>query len=74
MNLEEIQQAIKRLSPDELTQLREWLREYEGRIKAGVPEESNESIRERLRRLQGSLKGTGALETLMEEKRREHFR
>lgn len=73
MNLEKIQQAITRLSPDELTQLREWLREYEGRINSGAPEDSNESIRERLRKLQGSLKGTGALETLTEEKRRERL-
>lgn len=71
MNLEEIQQAITRLSPDDLTQLHEWLREHEGRIKAGAPGDSNASIRERLRRLRGSFKGKGLMKALMEEKRRD---
>lgn len=74
MNIEEIQQAITRLSPDDLTQLREWLREHEDKIKAGAPRDSNASIRERLRRLRGSFKGKGLMKALMEEKRREHFR
>ena len=73
MNIEEIQQAITKLSPDELAQLREWLKEYEGKVKVNVPDDSKESIREKLKRLRGSLKGTGALEALMEEKRRERL-
>lgn len=71
MNIEEIQQAITRLSPDELAQLREWLKEYENKIKAGASDDSKASIEDTLKRLRGSLKGKGLLKALMEEKRRE---
>ncbi|MCC6298927.1 MAG: hypothetical protein IT314_06490 [Anaerolineales bacterium] len=74
MNIEEIQQAIAKLSPDELTQLRQWLREYQGEGKVELSEDAKESIREKVRRLRGSLKGTGAMKALMEEKRRERHR
>jgi hypothetical protein len=73
MNIEEIKQAITKLSPDELAQLRAWFRDYEGKVKAGAAEDSKEAIRERVRKLRGSLKGTGLLEAFMEEKRRERL-
>lgn len=71
MNIEKIQQAIARLSPDELTQLRAWFREHEGKVKAGTSDASNASIEVTLKRLRGSLKGKGLMKALMEEKRRE---
>jgi hypothetical protein len=71
MHIKEIQQAITKLSPDELAQLREWLREYEGKVKAGAFEDSNESIEDTLKRLRGSLRGKGVLKTLMDERRME---
>ena len=71
MNIEEIQQAIARLSPDELAQLREWFKGHEGKVKAGASDASNASIKVTLKRLRGSLKGKGLLKALMEEKRRE---
>ncbi|MBV6400196.1 MAG: hypothetical protein CNIPEHKO_00479 [Anaerolineales bacterium] len=71
MNIEEIQQAITRLSPDELAQLRAWFKEYDDKIKAGASDASNASIEVTLKRLRGSLKGKGLLKALMEEKRRE---
>jgi hypothetical protein len=73
MNIEEIQQAITRLSPDELAQLRKWLREYEDKVKAGESNDSKEPIEDTLKRLRGSLKGKGLLKALMEEKRRERL-
>jgi hypothetical protein len=73
MNIEEIQQAISRLSPDELAQLRKWLREYGGKVKAGESNDSKEPIEDTLKRLRGSLKGKGLLKALMEEKRKERL-
>lgn len=70
MNIEEIQQAITELSPDELAQLREWLKEYENKIKAGTSDDSNAPIEDTLKRLRGYLKGKGLLKALKEEKRR----
>lgn len=70
MNLEEIQQAITRLSPDELSRFREWFKEYERDVDSGRLKDSKQ-FREMLRRLRGSLKGKGVLKSLMEERRKE---
>ncbi len=70
MNLEEIKQAIAKLSSDDLARFREWFKEYESNIMGSESKESKQ-IRETLRRLRGSLKGTGALKTLMEERQKE---
>ena len=70
MNIEEIQQAITRLSPDEVARFRTWFKEYESDV-AGVLNDSNSSIEETIKRLRGSLKGKGVLKTLMEERRKE---
>lgn len=70
MNIEEIQKAIVRLSPEELAHFRVWFKEYESEVKAGDLTDSKQ-IRETLRRLRGSLKGKGVLKTLMEERRKE---
>lgn len=71
MNIEEVKQAIAKLSPDELARFREWFKEYESNIKAGELNESKPPIEETLKRMRGSLKGSGALKTLMDERRKE---
>lgn len=70
MNIEEIQQAISKLSPEESARFREWFKEYEGNVRA---DDLNDSVqfKETLKRLRGSLKGTGILKALMEERRKE---
>ena len=62
MRIEEIQKAIKELSPNELILFRKWFWEFE----------THQSTREKdLKKLQGSLKGKGVLKAFMEEKKRE---
>ena len=51
MNIEEIQQAITKLSPDELLRFREWFKEYENNINTGELNDSKPSIEEALKRL-----------------------
>ena len=70
MNLEEIQKAIIKLSPDELARFRDWFKEYESNVDSGTLKDSKQ-FRETLKRLRGSLKGKGVLKTLMEERRKE---
>lgn len=70
MNIEEIKQAITMLSPDELSHFRDWFKEYERNIDSGKLKDLKQ-LRETLRRLRGSLKGKGALKTLMEERQKE---
>lgn len=70
MNIEEIQHAITELSPEELTRFGEWFKEYENNVDS-VKLKDSQQFRETLRRLRGSLKGKGALKTLMEERRKE---
>lgn len=74
MNIEEIQQAITKLSPDELARFRAWFKEYENNSESGEANDSKESIEDTLKRLRSSLKGQGLLKALMEEKRRERER
>lgn len=70
MNIEEIKQAITKLSPDELSQFRDWFKKYESNVDSDKLKDS-EYFRETLRRLRGSLKGKGVLKALMEERRKE---
>lgn len=65
MNIEEIKQAISRLSPADLAQFRKWFEEFENK-RANVL-----SVEEQLTRLRGSLKGRGVMKALLEEKKRE---
>jgi hypothetical protein len=67
VNLEEIKQAVAKLSPDDFIRFREWFKNHESHVNAG----NSKQIEEKLKRLQGSLKGTGAVKTLMEERRKE---
>ncbi len=71
MNIEEIQQAITRLSPNELARFRVWFKEYESNLISIEPNDSKQPIEHILKRLKGSLKGSGALEALVEEHRKE---
>jgi hypothetical protein len=71
MHIEEIQQAISELPPEELARFREWFREYESNAHAGELNDSQEPFEEILKRLRGSLKGKGVLKALMEERRKE---
>lgn len=64
MNVEEIKQAISELSPKELAQFRKWFEEFENK------RVNKSSIEKRLAKLQGSLKGKGALKTLVQERHR----
>ena len=66
MNVHEIQQAIKELSPDELVLLRHWLEEFER--ESEVRKLANLPTREKLKKLRGSLKGKGVLKAFMEER------
>jgi len=70
MNIKEIQQAITKLSPNELARFRVWFKEYEVNVNAGELNDSKQ-FRETLRRLRGSLKGKGILKTLIERRKRE---
>lgn len=70
MNLEVIKQAIRKLSPDELSHLREWFKEYKSNVDSAKLKDQKQ-FRETLRRLRGSLKGKGGLKILMEERRKE---
>lgn len=70
MNIEEIQQAITKLSPEELARFREWFQEYGNNIDSDTLEDSKQ-FREKVNRLRGSLKGSGALKALIEERRKE---
>lgn len=71
MNLEEIQQAVVKLSPDELSRFHEWFDEFERNITTNKKKNSKSSIEKTLKRMKGSLKGKGGLKTLMEERRKE---
>ncbi len=66
MNLHEIEQAIKELSPDELTRLRHWLEEFD-RV-SGIRKSADFPTKEKIKKLRGSLKGKGVLKALMEER------
>ncbi len=71
MNIEKLKQAIRQLSPDELSRFHEWFAEYGGKAKTGELSSLHESLEEKLVRLRGSLKGKGGLKTLVEERRKE---
>ncbi|HNE03412.1 MAG TPA: hypothetical protein PKL78_05845 [Anaerolineales bacterium] len=69
MNLKEIIQAVENLSPGELSHFRDWFKRHETPANSGKLD--SQPIEITLKRLQGSLKGSGALQTLMEERRKE---
>ena len=79
MTIQEIKQAIAELSPSELARFRQWFEEFN--IQAGDEQFKRDAksgkldklanktlIKERLKKLRGSLKGSGALKALIEER------
>ena len=71
MNIEEIQQAITKLSPNELARFRVWFKEYENNVKSAEMSDSQMPTRELLKKLRGSLKGSGLMKALIEERHKE---
>ncbi len=79
MTIHEIEQAITKLTPDELARFRQWFEEFYANARDGQFERdktvnvaiAQPTIEEQLDKLRGSLKGKGALKALMEEKKRE---
>ena len=71
MKIEEIQQAIIGLSPDELARFRAWFKEYDSNVDSSEASDSQLPTRETLKKLRGSLKGKGLLKALIEERRKE---
>jgi predicted phage tail protein len=71
MNIEEIQQAVTKLSPDELTRFHEWLKEYKSKVKTGGMNDSRPHVEVLLKKYRGSFKGKGLLKALMEDRRNE---
>jgi hypothetical protein len=71
MNIEAIQQAVTRLSPEELARFRAWFREFENQVILSEATSVDAPTREQINKLRGSLKGKGGLKALMEERRKE---
>ncbi|HJR81291.1 MAG TPA: hypothetical protein VJ821_14570 [Anaerolineales bacterium] len=71
MNIEEIQEAVTELSPDDLARFRAWFQKYERNIQPGETIPAPPLTREQIHMLRGSLKGSGAMKSLMEERRKE---
>ena len=79
MTINEIEQAIRELSSEELARFRAWFEEFDAEVwdekfgrdaKSGKLTVSKSITEEHLKKLQGSLKGTGALKTLIDDRRR----
>ena len=70
MNIEAIQQAITRLSPEELARFRAWFKEFENEAILSEATSVTSPSREHINKLRGSLKGSGAMKALMEERRK----
>ena len=72
MKLQEIKYAVTELNPKELAQFRQWFAKFEKDAKSGELDKLTDKalLRKRLKELRGSLKGSGAMEALMEERRK----
>ena len=70
MKIEEIQNAITGMSPDELARFRAWFKKYESNIKPGELSDSQTLTRNLVKKLRGSLKDSGAMKALIEERRK----
>lgn len=70
MNIEAIQQAITKLSPEELARFRAWFREFENQAVLNETTSVAPPSREYTHKLRGSLKGSGAMKALIEERRK----
>ncbi len=70
MNIEKIQKAITKMSPDELARFRAWFKEYGINVKSREVSDSQIPSRDLIRKFRGSFKGSGAMKALMEERRK----
>ena len=79
MTIQEIKRAIAELSSSELAHFRQWFEEFniqakgeqfERDAKSGKPDKLEDIalIKKRIRKLRGSLKGSGAMKALIEER------
>ncbi len=73
MNIQEIQQAITNLSPEELIRFRVWFKEYESNVKSVELSDSQTPTRDLLKKLRGSFKGSGLMKALIKEKSKERL-
>jgi hypothetical protein len=70
MNIQEIKQAITKLSPDDLARFRKWFAKFDSNSKSYKLTKSQPSTEDLGKKLRGSLKGSGAFKALMEERRK----
>ena len=72
MKIQEIERAVAELKPKELARFSAWFRAFENDAKSGrLDKPANKAlIEKRLKKLRGSLKGSGALKALIEERRK----
>ena len=72
MKLQEIERAITKLNPDELAHFRQWFEKFEHDAKSNKLDKHTDKalLEKRLTEARGSLKGSGALKALMEERRK----
>ncbi|MEP7136855.1 MAG: hypothetical protein ABI904_18165 [Chloroflexota bacterium] len=81
MTIQEIKKAITELSQKDLARFRRWFEEFDAQAwderfehdtKSGKLDKLADKalFEKRLKKLQGSLKGSGALKALMEERRK----
>ena len=70
MNLQEIEHAIANLSSQDLARLRQWFEEFEHNAKSSKSDKHTDKalFEKRLKEARGSLKGSGALKALIEER------
>ena len=72
MKLQEIKHAITELNPKELAQFRRWFEKFEKDAKSKILDKPTDkaALRKRIKELRGSLKGSGAMKALMEERQK----
>ena len=72
MKLQEIKHAVTELNPKELARFRQWFEKYEKDAKSSELDKHSDKalFRKRVKELRGSLKGSGAMKALMEERRK----
>jgi hypothetical protein len=72
MKLQEIKHAVTELNPRELARFRRWFEEFEKDAKFSKLDKNIDKalFEKRLKEMRGSLKGSGALKALMEERRK----
>jgi hypothetical protein len=82
MKIQEIKRAMTKLNPDELSRFRRWFEKFSVRTrdkqfergrKSGKLDRPAEKIlfEKHLKELQGSLRGSGAMKALLEERRKD---